>query len=136
MTVRIWLATITFYTALHAIQVVLVQDGARAVDHFTRNEVLRGQPRYTKIYPDYKALYDTALAVRYDCKGAWISSAEVRTELIGNRLSRLEHGVIRLSKSPIHLQQPARLWPSEKPKQPRMESYLPSHPPSMVIIVP
>lgn len=98
-----WMTTVAFYTALHAVQVLLVADNhTRAVDHASRNRILIDDRKYLKIWPDYKLLYDASRAARYDCSG-WLDADRVRDELVKDRLVRLEQSVVRLAKLPVTL---------------------------------
>lgn len=98
-----WMATVAFYTALHAVQVLLLADGNnRAFSHETRREILKSERRYSSLWPDYKALYDASCAARYDCSG-WLQAEAVRNELIKTRLGRLERQVIKLAKLNLSL---------------------------------
>ncbi len=93
-----WVTTAAFYTALHAVQVLILSDkNPRAVSHETRNLILRDDPRYSKLWPNYKALYDAAMVARYDCSG-WLPINDVKNELIKRRLFQIEKSVVRLSK--------------------------------------
>lgn len=93
-----WITTVAFYTAVHAVQVLLLGDhNDRAVTHESRNAILKEDRRYSSIWPDYKALYDASRVARYDCSG-WLNSEAVREELVKRRLQRLESHVIKLAK--------------------------------------
>jgi hypothetical protein len=98
-----WITTVTFYTALHAIQVLLIKDGFdRAHTHEARYEVLLSERKYKSIRIDYKALYDASRAARYDCSG-WLKASDVRDDLVSRRLLQIENHVIRQAQLRVTL---------------------------------
>lgn len=98
-----WMTTVAFYTAVHAVQTLLCADGqTRSFSHESRGEILVATPRYNKIWPDYKALYDASRAARYDCSG-WLDAQVVRDELIRRRLIYIERRVVSLGKLTVVL---------------------------------
>ena len=61
-----WAVTVTFYTALHAVDALLDHDKFPGVtSHETRNGALMRTNRYTKIWESYQPLYGLARTMIY-----------------------------------------------------------------------
>lgn len=90
-----WIVTVTFYTALHAVDALLSADKVpRVVDHSARNSVLGNTNKYQKIWKSYYPLYALSRTVRYlaDPVG-WIPFASVETVVFSRYLYPLERSV-------------------------------------------
>lgn len=53
-----WIITATFYTALHAVDALLVHDKVPVHDHRSRNDALVTVNRYDRIWRSYQPLYN------------------------------------------------------------------------------
>lgn len=93
-----WLITVTFYTALHAVDALLAADNVpRLTNHQARNAVLRETNAYEKIWRNYRPLYDLSQSVRYlAAPDQWVPVHEMEGQILGRYLYPIEHSVRRL----------------------------------------
>jgi hypothetical protein len=102
-----WVVTAMFYTAVHAVQLLLEHDNVRGViGHTGRNQILKKVSRYREIWNNYRPLFDAARASRYDCAPGWIPIEDVKRQL-APYLYRLETSVTRLSGVSVSM---PKLW--------------------------
>ncbi len=93
-----WMVVVAFYTALHAIEALFAHDGVtESIDHYSRNQILKGYKRYDQIWRHYRPLRDAAQAARYQCgDDSWVPVADVKGRLIGHHLASLGQSVSKL----------------------------------------
>jgi hypothetical protein len=93
-----WFITATFYTALHAVDVLLRADGVpRATSHQSRNAILRETKRYESIWKRYRPLYDLSQSVRYlAAPKTWISYQQADSLILARYLYPIESSVKKL----------------------------------------
>lgn len=101
-----WLATVTLYTAIHAVETLFKADGLRGSNsHGERKMTLNQQRRYQKLQKHCHIIDNYAGVLRYSCQFSEISNIEVRDEIIRKHLYPLEQSVLKLlgkmSKSPV-----------------------------------
>src|ERR1035437_4117306 len=60
-----WIVTVTFYSALHAVDALLLDDKVTVTSHDSRNRILSQTNRYKKINSAYYPLYDLSRTIRY-----------------------------------------------------------------------
>lgn len=90
-----WIVTVTFYTALHAVDALLAADKvARIIDHTSRNDVLMNTNRYLKIWHLYSPLYSLSRTVRYLADPAsWVPFSQVQSQVFSRYLYPIEKSV-------------------------------------------
>jgi len=95
-----WAVTVTFYTALHAVDALLKYDKVtRVVSHETRNRTLTLTKRYKKIWELYQPLYSLSRTIRYFANPReWISWKNIESEIHRRYLYPLEASVFKLMK--------------------------------------
>lgn len=93
-----WAVTVTFYTALHAVDALMEHDNvARIVDHGSRNDTLARTNRYSKIWELYHPLFDLSQTVRYMARPQkWIPWPKIEADVLKRYLYPLENSVFRL----------------------------------------
>lgn len=93
-----WIVTITFYTALHAVDVLLIHDNVSGIhSHDTRNTTLARTNRCKQINQHYKPLYGLARTVRYLADPRkWVPPEEVEFRVIKGYLYPIEESVQKL----------------------------------------
>jgi hypothetical protein len=102
-----WIITGTLYTALHAIEALLIADQVpNHATHRERHQILQRNPRYaTTIYPSYKVMYDLAHITRYSAMPRrWTSYASLDAIIFSRCLYPVENEVRRLlagMKAPV-----------------------------------
>lgn len=108
-----WLVTVTFYTALHAIDALLSQDKvAGIVSHSARNDVLFRTNRYSFIYDKYNPLYDLSQTIRYLAEPTrWVPFDKIESDVFGRYLYPIERSVGSLLKNEKMKLQPIQLNP-------------------------
>ncbi len=96
-----WIVTVSFYTALHAIDALLAADKvSRIVSHAARNSVLTQTNKYAHLAKTFLPLYDLSQTVRYLADpAAWISFDSVEREVFRRYLYPIENSVMRLLKT-------------------------------------
>lgn len=63
-----WIATVSFYTAVHFVQMLFAKRGGRTGSHRKRNDTLRS--RYADVWKHYQPLYSYSRLARYWCMKA------------------------------------------------------------------
>jgi len=104
-----WLATVAFYTAVELIEKLFAERGFHSRSHEDRNRNVIKQ--FPSIHPAYKALYNASMNARYESMEHWLTTQEVRTELIAKRLSHIRSFVTspgRASRSRLGGAKPKR----------------------------
>jgi len=96
-----WIITVTFYTALHAVDALLEFDGVQRVhSHESRNNVLNRTRRYEKIWDHYQPLYDLSRRIRYLASPRdWIRADDIPGKVFSRFLFPIEnsaHGLMGL----------------------------------------
>lgn len=93
-----WAVTVSFYTALHAVDALLKHDKVPGiVSHETRNATLGRTNRYKKIWKVYQPLYDLSRTIRYLARPArWVAWEKVEGEVFRRYLYPLEASVQKL----------------------------------------
>ncbi len=104
-----WMATVMFYTALHAVETLFAHDGTHVHGgHGPRNQTLKTYNRYKQVWKHYRPLFDAARTTRYEADAnEWIAVQDVKSRLASD-LYRVEASVVKLTNQPLEL---ARLWP-------------------------
>jgi len=90
--------TVTFYTALHAIDALLKHDKVPGVvSHDVRNRTLMLTNRYSHIWKHYQPLYDLSRTVRYLANPEkWVPWGQVETHVVKRYLWPIEDSVQKL----------------------------------------
>ncbi len=90
-----WLVTVTFYTALHAVDALLNSDNVpRLTSHDARNSVLMKTTVYQKIWKHYSPLYSLSRAVRYLAEpDLWIDYFKAEEQILRRCLYPIEKSV-------------------------------------------
>jgi hypothetical protein len=102
-----WIVTVTFYTALHAINSLLSGSGADVRSHDERNEILMTTHTYAPIWIKYSPLYDMSRKVRYLANPeAWLPFSKLLDRVIKPYLYPIEklvqqHLKIQLDLPPV-----------------------------------
>lgn len=93
-----WAVTVTFYTALHAVDALLKHDKVGGiVSHDTRNRTLMQTHRYMQIWKHYQPLYGLSRTVRYMAKPeSWVPWDQVEAQIIKRYLKSIEDSVQKL----------------------------------------
>ena len=98
-----WVVTVAFYKALHIVEAIFHHDTRFRLDHTyhheERNDSLRREPRYSKLWKHYKPLYDASRIARYLTLGSganvycdfstYIDASEVKSEFIDHHLFQI-----------------------------------------------
>lgn len=100
-----WMATVMFYTALHAVETLFAFDRTRDhKSHQQRNRTLKTTKRYRTVWVNYRPLHDLARIARYDTAGVnWIALDKVKGDL-AQHLYLLEKSVNELMNKKIESQ--------------------------------
>lgn len=92
-----WIVTVTFYTALHAVDALLAHDRVTVTSHETRNGVLIRTNRYLALNRSYLPLHGLSRTVRYLANPAqWVPRDEVEQNVIRRYLYPIEKSVQNL----------------------------------------
>jgi hypothetical protein len=94
-----WAVTVTFYTALHAVDALLRHDKTgRITSHSHRNETLMRTNRYARIWKLYQPLHDLSRTIRYMAQPEkWVSWDVIESEIFRRYLYPLEVSVLKLT---------------------------------------
>jgi len=94
-----WIVTATFYTALHAVESLLLADAVKAdhATHGSRAIVLHNNRKYNEtIWPAYKVAYDLAHVARYSAKPRrWMKADNIPLLLFQRSLYPIEAEVLK-----------------------------------------
>jgi len=109
-----WIVTVSFYTALHAVDYLLSKDGVSTiVDHRSRNSVLLTTNKYNFICKRYLQLFDLSQTVRYLAEpAAWVPFNKIESDVFGRYLYPIEESVRRLSGNTEAPQAPITIDPA------------------------
>jgi hypothetical protein len=78
-----WIATVTFCTALHAVDCLLAQEKISVTSLGARHEVLTRTNRYKQIAKCFLPLYSLSRAVRYLLEpDAWIEFGDIQERVL------------------------------------------------------
>ena len=101
-----WIATVSFYKALHLVEALFSQNSkVHSQSHDSRLQHLKKTPRYSNIYKHYRPLYTASMVARYmenKTKGSFfnftdfLTPKKVKSELIDHRLRKIEQSVTKL----------------------------------------
>jgi hypothetical protein len=92
-----WLVTVTFYTALHAVDTLLAHDKITPTNHDHRNAALLRTNRYKHICSFYMPLFSLCRTIRYlESPGTWVPFEEVEKNVIERYLYPIERSVQKL----------------------------------------
>lgn len=95
-----WIVTVTFYTALHAVDALFAKDGITVTSHSERNHILTHTSRYSEINKKYYVLYMLSRTVRYLANPAtWIPEKQIEPRVFGECLYPIEKSVFKLLKN-------------------------------------
>ena len=83
-----WRATVAFYVAVHLVE-ALFAPKQHSRGHRERNQYLK--KHFRAIYPEFYALYNYSLFVRYDC--GQVDQKHVEEELIRKRIPSLKRRI-------------------------------------------
>ena len=99
-----WMATVIFYTALHAIETLFAHDGTRVFPgHTERNQTLKTVNRYKNLWMHYRPLYDAARTARYDpIPSTWMTAPDIKAHLV-KHLYAIEKSVQKLAGLSLQL---------------------------------
>jgi hypothetical protein len=100
-----WAVTVTFYTALHAVDALLQSDQVEGiVSHAARNQTLNHTNRYRRVWRAYQPLYDLSRTVRYMANPrAWVPWNCIQSEVFRRYLYPLEDSVQKLMQESLRL---------------------------------
>lgn len=100
-----WLVTASFYTAVHAVNALLLHDGVTSItSHDTRNRVLINTNRYQFIWERYHGLYVLSRAVRYAAdQRLWVQAQDVEKQVFQQLLYPVERSVQKLLRRDLKL---------------------------------
>lgn len=92
-----WIVTVTFYTALHAVDALLVHDRVAVYNHASRNRTIASINRYDRIDRGYTPLYYLSRTARYVADpNQWIPADRIPKEVIQRHLYPIEASVQKL----------------------------------------
>ena len=113
-----WIATVTFYTAVHTVEGLFAIDNRcpkrHTNDHVTRNDVLKGSyrvsgqaaNRFDNIWKHYRLLWQDSLIARYLEDGSvegilakYHNAETLVSKLVGHRLRQVVRSAQRLAKN-------------------------------------
>lgn len=111
-----WAVTVTFYTALHAVDALLAHDKVQGItSHEARNGALMRTNRYANIWKSYQPLHSLARTVRYLAKPQrWVPWHEIEPNVIRRYLYPIEKSVQKLTMPDLQLP-PVALASAEPP---------------------
>lgn len=94
-----WIVTVSFYTALHAVDVLFATDKRfNITSHDARNGTLKRVKRYEKIHKHYSPLYRLSQTVRYYASpDKWVAHDQIQAQVIRSHLYPLEQSVKKLA---------------------------------------
>jgi hypothetical protein len=99
-----WIVTVIFYTAVHAIDAALVNEGISVSNHETRFEAIGKCNRLKKAYTLYHPLYDLSRKTRYIAQpDLWIPPEAIEKQVLRRYLLPLEKSVIGLIGQTMNL---------------------------------
>jgi len=95
------MATVTFYTALHAVDMISADKGQQFSGHSERNAWVQSNLP-PQVWTHYSVLYQLSRLVRYDCTGfeksghppTRPSAKDVKREAVGVHLNAVENWVL------------------------------------------
>src|SRR5262249_15897354 len=85
-----WTVTVSFYRALHLVQVLLARKGHHGSSHVRRNRVLK--THFPPVWNDYRPLYSYSRIARYGCT----TIDQAALPYIERRLHRVERTIGKL----------------------------------------
>lgn len=92
-----WIATLAFYTALQAVDALLINGEKSPQSHKDRNQILQHTNTYTKIWKHYGPLYQLCRTVRYSANPTkWIPLEQVKLQIFERNLYQVEGSVRKL----------------------------------------
>ncbi len=100
-----WVVTVTFYTALQAVDALLMHDKVeRITSHDSRNDVLIRTQRYQQVWRCYRPLHDLSRTVRYLARPeVWVPWSALTGDVLTRYLYPLERTIERLMKMDLGL---------------------------------
>jgi hypothetical protein len=117
-----WVATAAFYKALHVVEAVFAtdKDVRHGRDHTHREECLKKNPRYKKIYQHYRVLLSVSKRARYlqdvsTCFSDSFSPQQVIDEVLKHDLHQVEVSAAKFLKDADRLVRVEALWATEVP---------------------
>lgn len=99
-----WLVTAAFYTALHAVDALLLAKGHSTHSHSSRNAILSQTRQFLAVYRSYQPLYMLSRTVRYvPSPSKWVPAEAVESRVIRGCLYPIEKSVVGLGGFEIDL---------------------------------
>ena len=99
-----WIVTVTFYAALHAVDLLLLTKNNPVDSHTARNDTLSRTNTYSQIWKHYQPLYSLCRSIRYFANpGKWVPFDQIETQVICRYLYPIEKSVQRLTKQDFEL---------------------------------
>ena len=95
-----WFVIVAFYTALHAIDMLLETDGLRPTSHETRRAYLRGHNKYKAVWSAYYPLDSLGHTMRYMAnRTTWVPWDQIEQRVLNELLYPIEKSVLNLTKT-------------------------------------
>ena len=99
-----WIVTVIFYTAVHAIDAALADEGITVSSHERRFEAIGACNRLKKAYTLYHPLYDLSRKTRYVGRpNEWIPPSAIERQVFRRYLLPLEKSVTGLIGGHVNL---------------------------------
>ena len=101
-----WMVTVAFYAAVHCVESLLAKDKiSHGMTHEGRNDCLKRNNRYKKIWENFRPLYEASMVARYLCYNGkschsfyqWMNVDDIKTRLIAGNPCEVEKSVAKLS---------------------------------------
>ncbi len=92
-----WIATVSFYVALQAVDALLAKSKHTHTSHSSRNEILQTTHTYQKIWNHYHPLYQLSRTIRYSADPSkWIRIENIESQIWVRNLYEVEKSVRNL----------------------------------------
>lgn len=106
-----WIVTVAFYKALHLVEAIFARDPKirHGLNHETRDRFLKTERRYSHIWKHYRPLWAASIVARYlegdsgssyTSFSEYLSTDEIKMQLLDHRLRQIEQSVHKLLSSP------------------------------------
>ncbi len=101
-----WMVTVAFYAAVHCVESLLAKDKiSHGMTHEGRNDCLKRNNRYKKIWENFRPLYEASMVARYLCHNGkscpsfdqWMNVDDIKKLLIAKNLCEIEKSVRKLT---------------------------------------
>jgi len=99
-----WIAVVSFYKALHLVEMLFAAEGiTHSRNHESRESVLKSTRKFGNIWKHYRPLWTISTNARYlstcDSFGEYMSPENVEKEVVNHRLKQVEKSVHNLMPS-------------------------------------